>query len=102
MYSRTSEIPDLNKYATKRLDNDCFIDLEVGKLCLSYLLAEISEKVFVSYVFPDKNQTPLRMCRMQITKQAVASLSLRGCLHESGLKLNPHRTYFISVEIIGD
>ena len=29
-----------------------------------------------SYVFPDKNQKPLRMCRMQITKQVVAILSL--------------------------
>ena len=27
-------------------------------------------------LFPDKNQKPLRMCRMQITKQAVAILSL--------------------------
>ena len=76
MISRTSEIPDLNKYATKTLENDCVIDLEGGKLCLSFLLAVISEKMFASYVFPDKNQKPLRMCRMQITKQAVAILSL--------------------------
>ena len=73
MISRTSEIPDLNKYATKTLENDCFVDLEGGKLCLSYLLAVISEKMFASYVFPDKNQKPLRM---QITKQAVGILSL--------------------------
>ena len=26
--------------------------------------------------FPDKNQKPLRMCRMQIAKQAVAIFSL--------------------------
>ena len=71
MISRTSEIPDLNKYATKK-----FVGLEVGKLCLNYLLAVISEKMFASYVFPDKNQNPLRMCRMQITKQAVVILSL--------------------------
>ena len=64
--SRTSEIPDLNKYAIKTLENDCFVDLEGGKLCLSYLLAVISEKVFASCVFPEKNQNPLRMCRMQI------------------------------------
>ena len=70
MISRTSQIPDLNKYATKMLGNDCFVDLEIVKLCLSFLLAVISEKVFVSYVFPDKNQKPLRLCRMQITKQA--------------------------------
>ena len=38
------------------------------------LLAVISEKI-ASYVFPDKNQKPLRMCRMQITKQALAILS---------------------------
>ena len=55
--------------------NDYFIDLEVGKLFLSFLLAVISEKMFASYVFPDKNQKPLRMSRMQITKQAVAILS---------------------------
>ena len=76
MISRTSEIHDFNKYATKTLENDCFVDLEDSKLCLSYLLAVISEKMFASYVFPDKNQKSLRMCRMQITKQAVAILSL--------------------------
>ena len=65
MISRTSEIPDLNKYATNKLPK-----------CLSYLLAVISEKMFASYVFPDKNQKPLRMCRMQITEQAVVILSL--------------------------
>ena len=32
--------------------------------------------MFVSYVFLDKNQKILRMCRMQVTKQAVAILSL--------------------------
>ena len=46
-----------------------------GKLCLSYVPV-ISEKMFASYVFPDKNQNPLRMCRMRITKQAVAIFSL--------------------------
>ena len=76
MISRTSDKPDLNKYATKTLENDCFVDLEGSKLCLSYLLAVISEKMFASYVFPDKNQKPLRMCRMQITKQAVTIVSL--------------------------
>ena len=45
MISHTSEIPDLNKYAnyTKTLENDCFVDLEGGKLCLSYLLDNIFE-----------------------------------------------------------
>ena len=76
MISRTSEIPDLNKYATKTLENDYFVDLEDSKLCLSYLLAVISEKMFASYVFPDKNQKPLRMCRMQITTQTMAIVSL--------------------------
>ena len=76
MISRTSVIPDLNKYATKTMENDCFVDREGRKLCLSYLLAVISEKMFACYVFPDKNQKPLRMCRMQIIKQAVAILSL--------------------------
>ena len=62
----------------KTLENECFVDLEAGmpKLCLSYLLAVISEKMFASYVFPDKNQKPLRLCHMQITKQTVAILSL--------------------------
>ena len=76
MISRTSDKPDLNKYATKTLENDCFVDLEGSKLCLSCLLAVISEKMFASYAFPDKNQKPLRMCRMQITEQAVAIVSL--------------------------
>ena len=58
------------------MENYCFVDLEDSKLCLSYLLAVISEKMFASYVFPDKNQNPLRMCRMQITTQAVAFVSL--------------------------
>ena len=74
--SRPVETTDLDKFANKTFKNDCFIDLEVGKLCLSFLLAVISEKMFASYVFPDKNQKPLRMSRMQITKQAVAILSL--------------------------
>ena len=76
MILRTSDKPDLNKYATKTLENDCFVDLEGGQLCLSYLLAVISEKMFASYVFPDKNQKLLRMFRMQITTQAVAIVSL--------------------------
>ena len=32
--------------------------------------------MFTSYVIPDKNQKPLRMCRMQITTQAMAIVSL--------------------------
>ena len=67
---------DLDKYANKMFNNDRFIDLEIGKLRLSFLLAVIAEKMFASYVFPDKNQTPLRISRMQITKQGVAILSL--------------------------
>ena len=74
--SRPVETTDLAKYANKMFKNDCFIDLEVGKLCLSFLLAVISEKMFASHVFPDKNQKPLRMSRMQIAKQAVAILLL--------------------------
>ena len=57
---------------SRTLENDCFVDLEGGKLCLSYMLAVISEKMFASYVYPDKNQKPLRTRRMQITTQAVA------------------------------
>ena len=74
--SRPAETTDLDKYANKMFKNDYFIDLEVGKLCLSFLLAVMSEKMFASYAFLDKNQKPLRMCRIQITKQAVAILSL--------------------------
>ena len=55
MISRISDKPDLNKYATKTLENDRFVDLEGSKLCLSYMLTVISEKMFASYVFPDKN-----------------------------------------------
>ena len=73
MISRTSEIPGLNKYATKTLENDCFVNLEGGKLCLIILLAVISEKMFASY-FLIKIKS--RRCRMQITKQAVAILPL--------------------------
>ena len=98
MISRTSEIPDLIKHANKMFKNDCFVDLEGGKLCLSYLLAVISEKMFGSYVFPDKNQKTLRMCRMQITKQAVAILSLisgNDELRELILTCNAtHQTWF--------
>ena len=74
--SRPVGTTDLDKYANKMFNNDRFIDLEIGKLRLSFLLAVIAEKMFASYVFPDKNQTPLRISRMQITKQGVAILSL--------------------------
>ena len=77
MILRNSEIPDLNKYATKTLENDCFIDLKGNKLCLSYLLAVISEKCSRPMYFLIKIKShALRMFRMQITKQAVAILSL--------------------------
>ena len=62
---------------TKTLENDCFVDLEGGKLYLSYLLAVISEKKFSrSMYFLIKIKRHMRRCRMQITKQAVAILSL--------------------------
>ena len=67
---RPVETTDLDKYGNKMFTNDCFIDLEVGKLCPSFLLAVISEKMFASNAFPDKNQKPLRMSRMQTTKHA--------------------------------
>ena len=60
-----------DKYGTKMFENDCFIDLLGGKLCLSFLLAVVSKKIFASYEFPDKNQKPLRMCRMQIIEQVM-------------------------------
>ena len=64
--SRPVGTTDLDKYANKMFN----------KLRLSFLLAVIAEKMFASYVFSDKNQTPLRISRMQITKQGVAILSL--------------------------
>ena len=92
------ETTDLDEYANKICQkNDCFIDLEVGKQCLSFLLAVNSEKMFASDVFPDKNQKPLRMSRMQITKQAVAILSLYFwywfvvLLSHSEFTLSPHK-----------
>ena len=74
--SRPVETTDQDKYANKIFKNDWFIDIEVGKLCLSYLLGACCNfwknvRVLCN-VFPDKNQKPLRMCRMQITNQAVA------------------------------
>ena len=99
MISRTSEIPDLPKYATKASENGCLVDLEGGKLCLSYLLAVISEKMFASYVFPDKNQKPLRMCRMQITKQAVAIFPLISG-NENNRKISGYH-YFITNLLAG-
>ena len=56
-------------------ENDCFVYVEGGKLCRSFLLSVISEKMFVFYVFLDKIQKPLRMSRMQIVKQVVTTLS---------------------------
>ena len=56
--SRPVETTDLGIYANKMFKNDCFIDLEVGKLCLSFLFAVIFENMFTSYVFPDRNQKP--------------------------------------------
>ena len=73
--SRPVETTDLDKYANKMLQSDCFIDLEVGKLFLSFVLPVISEKNVCVLVFTDKNQKPLRVSRMQITNQAVAILS---------------------------
>ena len=49
--SRPVETTDIDKYANKMFKNDCFVDLEVDKLCLSFLLAVIFEKMFASNVF---------------------------------------------------
>ena len=49
--------------------------LEGDKLCLNCLLAVTSEKMFACHVFPDKNQKPLRMCRMRITKPIFSLIS---------------------------
>ena len=50
--------------------------LEYMNMCPPPPIIEFATPLFASYVFPDKNQKPLRMCRMQITKQAVVILSL--------------------------
>ena len=71
MISRTSEISDLNKYACmlpKRWKMTALLIYKAANF-VNYLLAVISEKMFASYAFPDKNQKPLRMRSMQITKQ---------------------------------
>ena len=75
--SRPAETTDLDKYANKMFKNDCFNYWSRCRQTVPKLsaLAVISE-MFASYAFPDKNQKPLRMCRIQITKQAVAILSL--------------------------
>ena len=44
-------------------ENDCFIDLDGRKMYLSFLLVLISEKMFSSDVFPDKNRKPFHMSR---------------------------------------
>ena len=91
MNSRTSEMPYLNQYATKTLENDCFIDLEGGKLCLSYLLAVISEKCSRPMYFLIKIKSHcVRMYRMQITKKAVAILSLICTVKQIDIKLVSH------------
>ena len=56
--SQTVQTTDLDKHANEMFKNDCFIDLHIGKLWLSFLLAVISKQMFASYVFPDKNQNP--------------------------------------------
>ena len=58
-----------DKYADRISTNYFFIDLEGGKVSLTFLLATIYEKKFASYVFPDKNQKPLFMTRTQITNK---------------------------------
>ena len=53
------------------------IDLEGSKLCLSYLLAVISEKCSGHIYFLIKIKSHyVCMCRMKIIKQAVTILSL--------------------------
>ena len=52
--------------------------------------------MFASYVFPDKNQKPLRMSRMQITKQAVVILSLILVINNNQHNYkNSHQIYVI-------
>ena len=58
-----------DKYADKISENYCFIDLEGGKVSLTFLLAVIYEKKFASCVFPDNNQKPLFMSRTQINNK---------------------------------
>ena len=44
--SRPVETTDLDKYANKIFKNDCFIDLEVGRLYLSFPLSSAEAFVF--------------------------------------------------------
>ena len=69
---RTVEIRSLSRYVTKTLESDRFVDLEVGKLWLCNFQADIC----TLDIFPNKNERPLRMVRVQINAQAVTMLSL--------------------------
>ena len=50
-----------HRFASKTMENDCSIDLEVGKLWLSTQLPVYSRQIFALYLFPDKNERSL--CR---------------------------------------
>ena len=56
--SQTVQTTNLDKHANEIFKNDCFIDLQIGKLWLSFQVSVISKQMFASYVFPDKNQKP--------------------------------------------
>lgn len=69
-------MPNFNKYADKTLENDCCIDVDVGKLGrLNTQLAVNSMEIFERYLFPDNNERPLCMDCTQISMQATAILS---------------------------
>ena len=57
MISRTSEIPDLNKYALIRWKMTALFIYNKGPQTLSVLSAccDFQKKMFASYVFKDKN-----------------------------------------------
>ena len=72
------ETTDLYKYANKMFKNNCFIDLEEGKLCLSFLLAVISKKKCLRpmyFLIKIKSHCVWVACKLP-SKQAVAILSL--------------------------
>ena len=51
MIWRTFEIRNLNRHATKYLDGDCFVDLEVGKSWLTSPLIAISRYRYLHSVY---------------------------------------------------
>ena len=50
-FSRPVDTTEVDKYANKMFQNDCFIDPEFGKPGLNFLFAVISREMFASYLY---------------------------------------------------